>query len=286
MKKSSGKLLIFSGLNKRYKYVVNKLLDKYPNASLIAQEITKGDYIGKYDNSEELDKDAVALLNRHLKARDEVESKYYPEDEFHLTAEHRVLCVDSETLNSDKTVRFIEETRPSVAFSFGIGMIRDEVLNALKHCVAVNLHFGLTPYYRSSDTLLWPLYLQNPGHIGMTLHQIDRRADHGPIYHQQKTVFAKGDSMHEIFCKTIVQAVSPTLKLIDSLMKNIALKPYVSLSEAKCFLNGEFTPNHLKIIYQLIDDGMLERYLEGKCLSRELKLYSCFKEQIEEKKWK
>ncbi len=153
----------------------------------------------------------------------------------------------------------------------------DRLLDALKSCVAVNLHFGLTPYYRSSDTLLWPLYLQNPGHIGITLHQIDRRADHGPIYHQQKTVFEKSDSMHDIFCKTIIQAVEPTLKLIDSLMNNIPLDPYVSPSDGKFFLNGEFTPNHLKIIYQLIDEGMLDKYLEGKWLSKELKLYSCFK---------
>ena len=272
-------LLILSGVNRRYKYVVNKLLDKFPNSILVVQENAKGDYVGKYDKSDKLDREVVELLNRHLRTRDEIESKYYKEDEFHLDNIKDVLYINSETLNSDKTVKFIEQNRPTVAFSFGIGMIREKVLDALKDCKVVNLHFGLTPYYRSSDTLLWPLYLQNPGHIGITLHQIDHRADHGAIYHQQKTVFEKEDSVHDIFCKTIVQAIKPVLKLIDSLMRNIPLKPYVSSSEGKFFLNGEFTPNHLKVIYQLVEEGMLERYLEGKCLSRKLKLYSCFKKE-------
>ncbi|MFC1869951.1 formyltransferase family protein [Chloroflexota bacterium] len=269
-------LLVFSGVNRRYKYLVNKSLDRYPNSSLIIQEITKGDYKGKYDDNDKLDKDVIDLINKHLEVRDEVESKYYEEDSFHLSNCKRVLYVNSETLNSDETVRLIEDVRPSVAFSFGIGMIKEKILNALKNCKTINLHFGLTPYYRGSDTLLWPLYLQNPSHIGITLHQIDQQADHGPIYHQQKTVFSKGDSIHDIFCKTIVQAVAPTLKLIDSLIRNVPLKPYTPPSTGKLFLSGEFTPNHLKIIYRLIDEGMLEKYLAGKSLSKELKAYSCF----------
>lgn len=277
MKKTAKKLLIFSGLNRRYKYIVNKLLDKYPNSSLIIQEITKGDYIGKYDDdNNKLDKEAIELINKHLKTRDEVESEYYKEDVFHLDNCNDVLYVNSETLSSDKTVRFINKVWPSVTFSFGVGMIGKKVLDALTDCIAINLHLGLSPYYRSSDTLLWPLYLQNPNHIGITLHQIDQQADHGAIYYQQKTVFAKGDSIHDIFCKTVIQAAQPALKLIDSLIRNIPLKPYISPITGKLFLRGEFTPAHLKIIYQLINKGMLDRYLEGKLLSKELKLYSCF----------
>jgi len=50
---------------------------------LIVQETTKGDYRGKYDDGDKLDRDVIELINTYLKTRDEVESKYYNEVTFH-----------------------------------------------------------------------------------------------------------------------------------------------------------------------------------------------------------
>ena len=274
--KKKPNLLIFSGANRRYKYIVNAILDKYPGVALVVQENFKGDYKGKYDGSDNFDKDAIKLINSHLEKRDEIEAEYYPEDYFHLKENNKVLYVTSETLNSDKVVKFIEKENPSLVFTFGVGLLKKPVLDALKNCKKINLHFGLTPYYRSSDTLLWPLYMQNPGHIGITLHEIDERVDQGPIYHQQKTEFTKDDSIHDIFCKTIIQAVKPVLKLIDLLLKDTPLKTYTPKTSGKVFLKGEFTPNHLKIIYQLINKGLLKQYLDNKLYTKDIKLFSCF----------
>ena len=277
-KVAENNLLVFSGANRRYKYIVNKILDKYPNTSLIVQKNVKGHYRGKFDNDKKFDKESVNLLNRHLEMRDKIEAQYYVENEFHINEDNKVLYVTSQTLNSTKVANFIKKVKPDIALSFGISLLKKKTLNILKDFTAINLHLGLSPYYRSSDTLLWPLYLQNPGHIGITLHKIDHTVDNGPIYYQQKTVFNKEDSIHDIFCKTIIQATDPTLKLVDSLMRNARLKTYKSSSKGKKFLNGEFTPDHLKIIYLLIEEGMLEKYLKGMGHSKDLRLYNCFKE--------
>ena len=254
-------LLIFSGANRRYKYLVNKILDKYPGVSLVVQENIKGDYKGKYDdNDDKFDEEIIKLFNSHLEKRDEIEAKYFSEDHFHLNENNKVLRVTSETLNSNEAVNFIKKANPSVVLSFGVGLLKKEVLNVLKKCEAVNLHLGLSPHYRSSDTLLWPLYLQNPGHVGTTLHKLEKGVDDGSIYHQQETVFNREDSIHDIFCKTITQSVKPALKLIDSLMKNIKLELYVSPLKGKFFFKGEFTPVHLKIIYMELGRKKLESY--------------------------
>jgi len=270
-------LLVFSGVNRRYKYIMNKILDIYPNTSLVVQQDFKGDYKGKYDGDDKLDREIINLINSHLEKRDEIEAQYYTEDKFHISKHNKVLYVTSHTLNSDKVVKFVEEVKPSLVFVFGVGFLKKNILEALKNCKIINLHFGLTPHYRGSDTLLWPLYLQNPGHIGITLHQIDEKVDHGMIYYQQKTIYSKEDSLHDIFCKTIVQAVEPTLKLIELLLKNKPLKAFSPKKGGKVFYKGEFTPNHLKVIYELIDNGMITKYLEGKYYTKELELYSCLK---------
>ena len=142
-------------------------------------------------------------------------------------------------------------------------------------CKIINLHFGLTPYYRGSDTLLFPLYLQHPEHIGATLHEIDTKIDHGAIYHQQRTIFDEKDTMHDIFCKTVIQMAEPTMKLLNLLMSGAELKPYAHKKGGKVFYHGEFTPNHLKVIYDLINAGMIKRYLEGKSRIFDIEIYSC-----------
>jgi methionyl-tRNA formyltransferase len=269
-------LLIFSGINRRYKYLMNKILDRYPEADLVVQKNIKGDYRGMYDNDVRFDHEAIQLVNSHLEKRDEVEARYYPEDVFHINENNRVLEVTSDTLNSKETVDFIKENKPAVVFSFGAGLLKKNVLEALKNRKAVNLHLGLSPYYRSSDTLLWPLYLQNPGHVGITLHKLERSVDNGPIYHQQRTEFCREDFIHDIFCKTITQAVEPTLRLIEGLMAGREPRSCILPEKGKFFLKGEFTPSHLKTIYKLVQEGMLSKYLDGKWPTREIKLYSCF----------
>jgi len=274
MQNKRRRLLIFSGTNRRYKYLVNQLLNIYPDACLIVQDIKKGDYIGKYDNNKLFDTNTIELLNSHLRVRDKVEKQFFLEDYFLLNESHQVINVES--LYSNKTLLFIENVQPKTVFSFGIGMLNEKILETFNNAYTVNFHLGLSPYYRSSDTLLWPLYLQNPGHIGFTLHQIDPKPDHGRIYYQQQTSFNHQDSVHSIFCKTIVQGVKPTIKLIENLMHHKNLESFQPNIDGKVFLKNEFTPNHLKIIYQLIEDGMLTNYLDGKWISSKLKLYNCF----------
>ena len=267
-------LLIFSGFHRRYKYISNLLLRKYHDTSIIIQKDFKGDYKGKYDEDERYDIDTIQLFEKHMSDRNKIESIFYPEDEFSIHENTKHIHITSDELSSYKVVNFINKIKPSLVFVFGVGILKSRILNCLNKVKVINLHFGLTPYYRGSNTLLWPLYQQSPGYIGITLHDIDSKIDHGPIYHQQITNFTNTDTIHEIFCKTIIQAAKPTLKLIDLLINNVELDPIHINHTGKLFFNTEFTPNHLRIIYQLIDEGILTKYLDNKSLFRQPKLYS------------
>ena len=276
------RLLIFSGVNRRYKYLANHLLESFPQSALIIQTNYKGDYKGMYDKNPEYDPDVINLLNLHLEKRDEIERCYYPHDFFELSQVHSSLEVNSNSLNSDSVCDFIKSYKPDVVFAYGIGLLSKNVLDILSDIPIINLHFGITPYYRSSDTLLWPLYLQQPGHIGYTLHAINNQIDHGPIYHQAKTVFTKDDSIHDVFCKTNLQAKDPAVTLTGLLMNQGLLFPITPKSSGKLFSRGEFTPNHLSVIYQLIDKGMFRKYLDSNWPNHPIQINSCIEEYLGE----
>ena len=49
---------------------------------------------------------------------------------------------------------------------------------------AINIHVGVSPYYRGTDCNFWALYDGNPHLVGSTIHFLSKRLDSGPIlYH-------------------------------------------------------------------------------------------------------
>jgi len=46
---------------------------------------------------------------------------------------------------------------------------------------AINIHMGLSPYYRGTACNFWALYDDRPAFVGATVHLLSRGLDNGPI---------------------------------------------------------------------------------------------------------
>ena len=79
----------------------------------------------------------------------------------------------------------------------------------------INIHLGLSPWYKGSATLYWPFYHLQPQFCGVTFHQITRQADAGEIIHQCVPVLEKGDKIHDVGVKCVIQAKTDLVKIIS-----------------------------------------------------------------------
>ena len=78
----------------------------------------------------------------------------------------------SEALNSD------------VYIVFGSSYIKGWLINFLIKKKAINIHMGLSPYYRGSSCNFWALQDNNPHLVGATIHYLSKGLDSGKIiYH-------------------------------------------------------------------------------------------------------
>ena len=131
-----------------------------------------------------------------------------------------------------------------------------ELLNK-KNIKFINIHGGISPFFRGSSTLLWPLVLSQPELMGFTIHELDNQIDHGPIF---KYIFPE-----------LQKGMSPTQMMAEcqlSLKKNIAecisdcvrlnLKGIVQDSYGKTFLEKDYRPNCLKSIYLQFNEGLFD----------------------------
>ncbi len=74
--------------------------------------------------------------------------------------------------------------RPSVydgVVVFGTSWIQGPLCYALEDCHALNLHAGLSPYFRGTACNFWSQYDGYPGCMGYTVHRLTTGLDSGPI---------------------------------------------------------------------------------------------------------
>lgn len=64
---------------------------------------------------------------------------------------------------------------------FGSSFIRGWLADALIGQRAINIHMGLSPYYRGTACNFWALYDNRPAYVGATVHLLNHGLDSGPI---------------------------------------------------------------------------------------------------------
>jgi len=67
---------------------------------------------------------------------------------------------------------------------FGSSFIKKDLVNFLIDRKALNIHLGISPYYRGTNCNFWALFDNNPHLVGATIHLLSKGLDSGPIlYH-------------------------------------------------------------------------------------------------------
>ena len=67
---------------------------------------------------------------------------------------------------------------------YGASYIKGELVEFLVQNKAINIHMGVSPYYRGRDCNFWALYDGNSHLVGSTIHLLSKRLDSGSmLYH-------------------------------------------------------------------------------------------------------
>ncbi|MBU6176791.1 MAG: methionyl-tRNA formyltransferase [Bacteroidetes bacterium] len=207
---------------------------------------------------------------RHFGERLEIENSTYgnkiPDEVFSKINVHN--C-EPQNLNSRETAEFVRNFSADVAFIFGVDMIREPVLSALPE-IKINLHLGLSPWYRGAATLFWPFYFLQPQFAGATFHQITPSADAGEILHQSIPELRVGDGIHDVGVNTVIVAKRDLKKLFSNSYKKWNF--IKQTMDGRLFLTRDFQPAHLRLIYDTFNNNIVDFYLGGFFEKREPKL--------------
>jgi methionyl-tRNA formyltransferase len=143
---------------------------------------------------------------------------------------------------------------------YGTSIIKPPLLDAYAGRV-VNLHLGLSPYYRGSGTNFWPLVNREPECVGATIHVASEKADAGGVLAQVRPDAEPADVAREVGTKTIRAALG-VLPAVLSLYLRGALRPRPQdLSKGRVYRARDFGAGAVRAMWRHFETGMMEEYL-------------------------
>jgi hypothetical protein len=104
------------------------------------------------------------------------------------------------SVNAPDVHQVIRDLRATHLFVYGTGIVGARTLQL---GTALNLHTGLSPYYRGSDTEFWPLYLGDLAHLGVTVHACTPVLDGGALYARASVRLELDDDHFTAFARCV-----------------------------------------------------------------------------------
>lgn len=265
------KILIFTGTHQRHKFIQSEILKHCDDAlSIIVQ---REDVMPQPPHG--ISKHDKDLFVRHFGNRQKIELEKFNCEEISNIDKNKSIQVNPSELNTLEIAKEVQDFDADIAFIFGANLILEPVLSVLPEN-KINMHLGLSPWYKGAATLFWPFYFLQPQFAGVTFHQIIENPDAGEIIHQCVPQLLKGQTIHEVGANCVIQSKNDITLLFNHWQKNKYFKGKIQKTSGRLWRSKyDFHPSHLRVVYDLYDDKIVDSYLSGELEQRSPNLFSC-----------
>ncbi|MFC7057741.1 formyl transferase [Halovenus salina] len=165
-------------------------------------------------------------------------------------------------INEQQYYEEITDLEPDLLVVYGSSIIRDPLLSEYDGRI-LNVHLGLSPYYRGTGTNFWPLVNGEPEYVGATFMYIDEGVDTGEIIHQLRARVHPYDGPHDIGNRLIAdvgQVYPEIVRRFDDLHH---VSQIDEPNNDHYYKSSDYNPDATAQLYENFADGMVEEYLQS-----------------------
>jgi|TARA_B110000483_G_C18175834_1_gene535047 hypothetical protein len=178
------KITLFTSNKNRHNYFIN-LLSEVAEELYVVQEcetIFTGIIPGDYK--------ASPIMSKYFENVNNVQLKLFGNSYVNSYNKNiKTLPILSGDLNECSMGFLSDFLQSNIYIVFGSSYIKGELVDFLIKQKAINIHAGVSPYYRGADCNFWALYDNNPHLVGATIHLLSKGLDNGPIlYHSMSNL--------------------------------------------------------------------------------------------------
>jgi methionyl-tRNA formyltransferase len=229
------RITIFTSNQPRHLNLAKELSNMFDRVYVISEVNTVfpgqvDDFFGKSD-----------VMQAYFQNVIDSEKKIFGEIGF-LPENVRTLSIKSGDLNKLDRQQLNEALASDVYVVFGASYIRGWLIDFLLEKKALNIHMGLSPYYRGSSCNFWALYDGRPGYVGATIHYLSKGLDSGDILFHCTPEPLPSDSSFDFAMRSVLVAQQALVSSLEN--ESIFAFPYVRQDrsqEIRYSKNQDFT---------------------------------------------
>ena len=261
------KITLFTANQNRHNYLVN-LLSNNCDELFVVQEnrtIFPGIVPGYYPATETMKKYFKNVVN--------AQSKIFGNS--HINGKNKnihLFPLQSGDLNKCSIDTLSDFLKSDVYVVFGSSYIKGDLVDFLVKNKALNIHMGVSPYYRGTDCNFWALYDDNPHLVGATIHELSKKLDSGamlyhalsqiknnPFEYTMSTVKSAFHSLAERIKNESIFSIQPEIQNKDKEVR-CSKKDEFNEDVVKLFLNKQINLNSDKFDKKLFKDPYILKF--------------------------
>lgn len=167
------------------------------------RKLRKHGIINYFESRNESIKIKRWLRENYISNTESMYDKYLTEaDPCTLDAHLPRYNVKPNAINEDATEKYLSAVQPDLLIVFGTQIIKENILKIPK-LGSINIHTGLSPYYRGTHCIEWAILNDEIDKIGATLHFLDKNIDTGEIIKTVIPKIEKSDNHITLYLKLV-----------------------------------------------------------------------------------
>ena len=238
------KVTLFTSNNKRHNYLIN-LLSNFCDELWVVQErktLFTGKNFEKYENKNIIEKYFIKVL--------EAQNKIFKKEFVNKNNKNiKTLPILNGELNKLPLSYLDDFLQSDIYVVFGSSYIKGELVDFLVKQKTINIHAGVSPYYRGTDCNFWALYDDNPHLVGSTIHLLSKGLDSGPmLYHAMSNLKTNPFEYTMSTVKSAFHSIAERIK--DTSIFNIEPLVQDKVKEVKYTKKNDFSEQVVKEYFE------------------------------------
>ena len=247
------KVFVLTSTGLRHRYLLTRLSEDMNLVGVIQEK--KGAYYARQEENSALVQKHFETLSFHEKEVFEPLVRDVSKDNIPIRV------IERSKINSDELIAWAEAQKPDCIVLFGTGILNHQWLDRFSGKI-INLHLGLSPYYKGSATLFWPFYNNELECLGATIHLAASKVDAGDILAHIKPEIEISDNYYSLNMKIIKKSIDRLPALVTQYIDG-ELTPMPQQKIGKVYTKSDFTEDTLYSVIEKYKNGIPENIFKA-----------------------
>ncbi len=197
-------------------------------------------------------------IKKHVNLRRKTEDLFFKKFT-NKNSKYNSIFIENNKINDEKIMNLIKKENIDYLIAYGCSIVTQKFINRFKGKF-LNIHLGLSPYYKGAGTNFFPFVNKELQFCGSTIMEISKKIDGGKIVHQIRPDFELNDNIHTIGNKIIKKTFEDLCKILIS-KKKIKYFKLKTKYRTKFYKKKDFNKKSLQLAIKNIKNNLIAKYL-------------------------